>query len=407
MNTYAMPYFICRIAAEDGRHLMQSFLASSAEECRRHFESEGYCVLSVRKDWKKAALPSLAFEKKIKDKDFIMFNQELMALLRAGYPVLKSLELVTSRTKNLHLKELLTKVDADIRSGKALSEAFSPYEKDFGRVYTASLMAGEQSGSLPTAIARYIDYAKVIAGTKSRIRAALVYPTLLVVFSAILMAILINFILPRFSAFYADFEAQLPAITRFLVGLATALKNLTPYLLVLVSASVLALFRLRKNETVGLFLEKLKLKIPYARQVWTETAISLFSRTLGLLLEAGISLLPAVPIACQAIPNKHLVRKTKTVADDIRNGQSLSDSLNRTGFFSFLAIDMIRIGETSANLHGMLREVADVYDDRIQAKINTLVSLIEPVVIIFMGLVVAMMLLAVYLPIFNIIRITR
>lgn len=402
-----MPYFICRIASEDGRHLRESFLASSADECRRHFESEGFCVLSVRKEWKKAALPSLTFDKNIKDKDFIMFNQELTALLRAGYPILKSLELVTSRTKNLHLKELLTKVDADIRGGKALSEAFSPYEKNFSRVYTASLMAGEQSGNLPTAIARYIDYAKVIARTKSRIRAALVYPTLLVVFSTVLMGILINFILPRFSVFYADFEAQLPGITRFLVGLATFLKQLTPYLLVLISALVLALSRLRKNERISLFLEKLKLRIPYARQIWTETAISLFSRTLGLLLEAGISLLPAVPIASQAIPNKHLVRQTKSLANDIRNGQSLSDSLSRTGFFSFLALDMIRIGETSANLHGMLREVADVYDDRIQAKINTLVSLIEPVVIIFMGLIVATMLLAVYLPIFNIIRITR
>ena len=402
-----MPYFTCRIAAEDGRHLMQSFLASSAEECRRHFESEGFCVLSVRKDWKKAALPSLAFEKNIKDKDFIMFNQELMALLKAGYPILKSLELLTSRTKNLHLKEVLTEVGTDIRGGKALSEAFSPYEKNFSRVYTASLLAGEQSGNLPAAIARYIDYAKVIARTKSRIRAALVYPTLLVVFSAVLMGILINFILPRFSVFYADYEAQLPGITRFLVGLTTILRKSAPYLLVLISAVILVLTQLRKNETVNLFLEKLKLKIPYGQQIWTETAISLFSRTLGLLLEAGISLLTAIPIASQAIPNKHLVRQAKSLPEDIRNGQGLSDSLNRTGFFSFLALDMIRIGETSANLHGMLREVADVYDERIQAKINTLVSLIEPVVIIFMGLIVAMMLLAVYLPIFNIIRITR
>jgi type IV pilus assembly protein PilC len=221
------------------------------------------------------------------------------------------------------------------------------------------------------------------------------------------MGILINFILPRFSVFYADYEAQLPGITRFLVGLTTILRKSAPYLLVLISAVILVLTQLRKNETVNLFLEKLKLKIPYGQQIWTETAISLFSRTLGLLLEAGISLLTAIPIASQAIPNKHLVRQAKSLPEDIRNGQGLSDSLNRTGFFSFLALDMIRIGETSANLHGMLREVADVYDERIQAKINTLVSLIEPVVIIFMGLIVAMMLLAVYLPIFNIIRITR
>ena len=402
-----MPYFLCRLATEDGHHLSQSFLASSVEECRKHFESEGFCVLSIKKDWKKLSFPALPFEKKIKDKDFIMFNQELMALLRAGYPILKSLELITSRAKNVHLKEVLLKVESDIRSGKALSEAFSPFEKNFTKVYTASLLAGEQSGNLPGSISRFIAYAKVIAQTKSRIRAALIYPTLLLVFSLTLMGILINFILPRFSSFYADFEAQLPGITRFLIGFAGAMRRLTPLLVVLAIAYILVVFQLKKKENTHVVLEKLKLSIPYARRIWTETAISLFSRTLGLLLEAGITLLPALPIASQTIPNKFLVRRTRHLPDDIRNGGSLSDSLGKAGFFSPLAIDMVRIGESSANLHGMLREVADVYDERIQAKIDTFVSLIEPVIIIFMGLLVALMLLAVYLPIFNIIRVTR
>ncbi len=403
-----MPYFSCRLATEDGRYLLLPFLASSAEECRKHFEQEGFCVLSVKKDWRKGFLSSpLFFRKKIREKDFIVFNQELMALLRAGYPVLKSLELVVQRTKNVHMRELLTKVAADVRGGKALSEAFVPYERDLTKVYTASLLAGEQSGNLPGTIARYVDYAKVITQTKSKIRAALAYPTLLVVFSVILMAILINFILPRFSGFYADFEAQLPAITRFLVGVAGFLRALTPYVLFLGLALLLLLPRLKKYEKVDLLIEKTKLKIPYARQIWTDTAVSLFSRTLGLLLEAGISLLPAIPIASQAIPNRHLRRMTRHLPDDIRNGQSLSDSLGKAGFVSFLVLDMVRIGETTANLHGMLREVADVQDERIRARVDTLVSLIEPVIIIFMGMAVALMLLAVYLPIFNIIRITR
>lgn len=401
-----MPYFLCRLATEDGHPLFQSFLASSVEECRKHFESEGFCVLSIKKDWKKLSFPALPFEKKIKDKDFIMFNQELLALLRAGYPILKSLELITSRAKNVHLKEVLLKVESDIRSGKALSEAFSPFEKNFTKVYTASLLAGEQSGNLPGSISRFIAYAKVIAQTKSRIRAALIYPTLLLVFSLTLMGILINFVLPRFSSFYADFEAQLPGITRFLIGFAGAMRRLTPLLVVLASAYILVVFQLKKKENTHVVLEKLKLRIPYARRIWTETAISLFSRTLGLLLEAGITLLPALPIASQTIPNKFLVRRTRHLPDDIRNGGRLSDSLGKADFFSPLAIDMVRIGESSANLHGMLREVADVYDERIQAKIDTFVSLIEPVIIIFMGLLVALMLLAVYLPIFNIIRVT-
>jgi type IV pilus assembly protein PilC len=402
-----MPYFLCRVATEDGHHLNQTFLASSVEECRRHFESEGFCVLSVRKDWKKLSLPALPFEKKIKDKDFIMFNQELMALLRAGYPVLKSMELITSRTKNAHLKEILMKVEADIRSGKSLSEAFVPFEKSFTKVYTASLLAGEQSGNLPGLIARFIDYTKVISQTKSRIRAALTYPTLLLLSSLALMGVLINFVLPRFAGFYADFESQLPGITRVLISVAGVLRRATPLLGLLVIGLVLVVGQLKRKVRTNLFLEKIKLRIPYARTVWKETAISLFSRTLGLLLEAGITLLSGLPIASQAIPNKFLIRRMSPVAEAVRNGEGLSDSLEKTGFFSPLAVDMIRIGENSANLHGMLREVADVYNERTQGRIDTFVSLIEPVIIIFMGILVALMLLAVYLPIFNIIRVTR
>jgi type IV pilus assembly protein PilC len=402
-----MPYFLCRLATEEGHHISQSFLASSAEECRKHFEAEGFCILSVRKDWKKASTPTLPFEKRIKDKDFIMFNQELVALLRAGYPILKSLELITGRTKNVHLKELLQKVESDIRSGRALSDSFDAHEKEFGKVYTAALMAGEQSGNLPGTIGRYLDYAKVIAQTRSRIRAALLYPTLLVVFAVLLMAILVNFILPRFAGFYADFGAQLPGITRLLIAAAGGLRLVTPFLLAFFVILVVLLPRFKKNEKILMFLEKSKLKIPYANRIRVETAISLFSRTLSLLLEAGITLLPGLPIASQAIPNKFLMKQTRHLPEDIRNGQTLSESLGRTGFFTPLAIDMTRIGENSANLHGMLREVADVYDQRIQARIDTFVSLIEPVIIIAMGMIVALMLLAVYLPIFNIIQIQR
>jgi type IV pilus assembly protein PilC len=402
-----MPYFLCRVATEDGQYLNQTLLASSVEECRRHFESEGFCVLSVRKDWKKLSLPALPFEKRVKDKDFILFNQELMALLRAGYPVLKSIELIAGRTKNEHLKEILMKVEAEIRSGKSLSEAFAPFEKSFTKVYTASLLAGEQSGNLPGLIGRFIDYTKVISQTKSRIRAALTYPTLLLLASLALMGVLINFVLPRFAGFYADFESQLPGITRVLISVAGVLRRATPFLALLVVGLVLVVGQLKRKVRTNLFLEKLKLRIPYARTVWMETGISLFSRTLGLLLEAGITLLSGLPIASQAIPNKFLIRRMEPVAEAVRNGEGLADSLEKTGFFSPLAVDMTRIGENSANLHGMLREVADVYNERTQSRIDTFVSLIEPVIIIFMGILVALMLLAVYLPIFNIIRVTR
>ena len=402
-----MPYYICRLAGDDGRLLSRSVLAASPDECRMLYESEGFCVLSVARDWKKVQVQARLFGKKVRDKDFILFNQELMALIRSGYPILKSIETIAVRVKNIHLKEILLKVESDIRSGKALSEAFLPYENMFSKVYTASLMAGERSANLAGTIGRYVQYAKIVSQTKSKIRSALIYPTLLMIFSFILVGVLINFILPRFATFFQDFQAEMPAITTTLISFAVAVRRNILLILLFLAALFLAFLRLRKNEKAQVAFDKFKLRIPYGRTLWRESGISLFSRTLGLLLEAGISLLSAIGIACRAVPNKFLVWSMRGVPDSIKNGQSLTETLAGTGVFPGLALDMVRIGEASANLQGMLAEVADFYDERIRARIDTLVSLIEPIVIIFMGLIVAGMLLSVYLPIFNIIRVAR
>ena len=402
-----MPYFLCRLATEEGSIVSQTFLASSCEECRKHFEEEGFCVLSIKRDWKRIKIPVLPFEKKIKDRDFIMINQELVALIKAGYPILKCVQIIVKRVKNIHLKELLMKVENEIRGGKSLSEAFAPYEKNFSTVYIASLMAGERSGNLAGTINRYIDYAKVVSQTKAKIKSALTYPTLLILFAFILLMILLNFILPRFTVFYADFEAELPAITRGLLAFSQFLRANFLFLIAFVFLLYLVYSLLKRNEKTLVIRDRIKLKIPYGGSILIESGVSLFSRTLGLILEAGISLVSAVGIANHAVPNYFIIQKSRQLPELIKDGKSLSESLSRIDFFPPLSLDMIRIGEASANLEGMLSEVADYYDEKIQAKIDTFVSLIEPLVIVFMGLIVAAMLLSVYLPIFNIIRVVR
>jgi len=402
-----MPYYECRVTAESGRVLTQTLMASSADECRKALASEGYLVLSVRRDWKTIRSQTITVGRKIKDKDFILFNQELVAMIRSGYPILRSLEVITGRLKNVYLKELLLKVAEDVKLGKALSEAFLPYEKNFGTVYVASLMAGERSGNLAGAISRYVDYARMIARTRSRIRSALAYPTLLIIFAFVLFSLLVNFILPRFSSFYQDFQANLPGITRVIMSFSTAVNAhwyVVPGVVALITGVILTQ---RKRPDFRFRADKLKLRLPYGKTIWLESSVAVFSRTLGLLLEAGITLIQAISIAIQSVPNAFLSRKMKDVPDFIKNGEGLSDALSKSGAVPPLALDMIRIGETSANLQGMLGDVADFFDERIRVKIDTLVSLIEPLVIVFMGLVVAGMLLAVYLPIFNVIRITR
>ena len=295
-----MPYFLCRLATEEGSIVSQTFLASSLDECQKHFEEEGFCVLSVKRDWKRLKIPVLPFEKKIKDRDFIMINQELVALIKAGYPILKCIQIILKRVKNIHLKELLMKVENEIRGGKSLSEAFAPYEKNFSQVYIASLMAGERTGNLAGTINRYIDYAKVISQTKAKMRAALTYPTLLILFAFILLMILINFVLPRFTVFYADFETDLPAITRGLLSFSQSLRANFPFLIAFVVLLYVIYSLLKRKEKTLVIRDRIKLKIPYGGSILVESGVSLFSRTLGFILEAGISLVSAVGIANHA-----------------------------------------------------------------------------------------------------------
>ncbi|MBP7870367.1 MAG: type II secretion system F family protein [Candidatus Saccharicenans sp.] len=400
-----MPGYFCRLITPEGRIVRETIRAASPAECRKHLEAEGLYVLSIRKEMSLGRLR--LSRRKIKQQEFILFNQELVAMLKAGYPVLKSLELMEKRIENPYLREIVGQVEEEIRKGRTLSEAFSPYEHLFSKVYTASLLAGERSGNLPGSIKRYLEYAQVITQTRTRVRSALLYPTLLIIFSLILIGILVVLVLPRFASFYADFGAQLPAITRGLISLATFLQKNLLWLVLLVIVIVLAIISLRRRPEFMIWNDRLKLHLPYSRYLVQDSAVSLYSRTLGLLLEAGITLVPSVNVARLAVTNRYISSKLEPVAEKLTSGQSLYDSLASAGIFPPLATDMIRIGESSANLPGMLSEVADFYDQALRDKIQTLVSLIEPVIIIFIGLVAAVMILSIYLPIFNIVRITR
>ncbi len=402
-----MPYFQVRLASDAGDIITHLFLAPSLLDCRKHFEAEGYCILSIKRDWRRIQIPALPFERKIKDKDFIMVNQELVALIKAGYPILKSIEIIISRTKNIHLKELLMRVENEVRSGKSLSEAFSSQSRNLSAVYIASLMAGERSGNLAGTITRFITYQKTIDRTKSQIKTAMTYPAILIIFAFVLLAVLVSFVIPRFAGFYSDFDTELPAVTRALMSFSFIAKRYIHIVLLVFVAGTLVFSQLRRRENVRVWMDRLKLRIPYARTIWKESAVSLFSRTLSMLLEGGISLLSSLGIAIRAVPNRWLVKNLDDLPDMIKNGENLSDSLGESGFFTPLSLDMIRIGESSANLEGMLADLAEVYDERIQAKIDNFVTMMTPIIIILLGIMVAVMLLSVYLPIFQIIQVTR
>ena len=346
--------------------------------------------------------------RKIKERDIILFNQELVAMIKAGYPILKSLESITARIKNVYLREILIDVSGEVKKGRALSEAFQPYEKLFSPVYTASLMAGEKGGNLPASIGRYIQYAKMVTQTRARIKSAMTYPTVLIVFSFVLMGILINFVIPQFSRFLQELRGRDagghplrhgpghgPELA--LVRPGGARRSRPSW-----RSSGCGAGRISATSSTG------------SSSACPSAGRSGSSR--GSACSAGPSASCSRPASrcsrrsaspSRPCPTNGSSGTCRTSPSASRTAKGLSDALGQSGTFPPLALDMVRIGESSANLQGMLGDMADFYDDRVRGKIETLVTLVEPVVIILMGLAVAAMLLAVYIPIFNIIRIAR
>lgn len=393
-----MPEFLARLGAPDGSILERSFTAESEKALRGELSGQ-YLVLGVRrKDTLTALVPGLGPGRTIKMKEFLLFNQELASLLKAGLPILASLDILTERRKNQVFKRALVDVRDKVRGGMSLSEAFIEQGDLFPRIYGSTLASGERSGEVANVLQRYIAYQKTTMNTRRKVVAALIYPACLFALSIVVIGILIMVVVPGFVDFYADLGADLPLITRLLIGLSTLM---TRYILVLLAAVVglaIAFRAWNRTEAGRLAMDRIKLRIPLVGGILQRFAATRFVRTLGTLLAGGIPAVAALGIAGRAVGNLVFERALIDVERRVREGTGLWQALDDTHLFSDIAIEMTKVGESTGALSDMLVNVADFYDEEIDTRLGTMMSLLEPLMLIFMGFLVAMMLLAIYLP---------
>jgi type IV pilus assembly protein PilC len=393
-----MPEFIARIGTPDGAIFERSFNADSERSLRAELQSQ-YLILGIRK---KSAitglLPGLGQRRGVKMKEFLLFNQELASLLRAGLPILSSLDILTERRKNAVFRRALLEVRDKVRGGMALSEAFEEQGDLFPKIYCSTLASGERSGEVANVLQRYIAYQKTLMATKRKVLSALIYPACLFLMSIAVIVILITMVVPKFVDFYGDLGADLPLITRLLIGLSHLITN---YILLIVAAAVglVMAFRAWQRTDAGrLALDRFRIRIPLIGVILHKFAASRFVRTLGTLLAGGIPAVSAIGIAGRAVGNLEFERQLIEVERKVREGSALWQALETTGLFSDLAIEMTKVGESTGALSDMLINVSEFYDEEIDTQLGTLMALLEPGMLVFMGLIVAMMLLAIYMP---------
>jgi len=386
----------------DGSVVEQSVMAADIGAARLEVERRGGHVFQVRR--RGLALFSggkSARKGRIKMGEFLIFNQEMIALLKAGLPVVRSFEILLERQKSPVLRRVLTDVRERVNSGASISEAFAEEGDLFPRLYWTSLKAGEKSGEIEAVLRRYLKYQKTVIALTRKVASTLVYPVILIALSVVLIAILMTYVIPRFSEFFKDFDADLPALTVVVLGIATFLQKNILFVLGGLAGAGFLVNRWFKTSAGRLWLDAVLLRLPIVGGIFRRFAITQFTRSLGTLLGGGTPLVPALENASDAIGNRSVSRKVAAVVPKVREGGELWRALEQTGIFTDLTIEMIKVGESSGALEEMLGAVSEFYDEEIDVLLARVISFVEPAILVIMGGVIVTILLSVYLPMFR------
>jgi type IV pilus assembly protein PilC len=403
-----MGQFLAKVGTTTGDIEELALSAASEKVLRDDLREKGYHVFWVRKSLGLPTFKSFSRRRKrISETEFTLFNQELAALLRAGLPLLQSLDIMLDRMPNPLFQGVLKDIRDKVKSGTALSDAFRSHGDLFPRIYAASLVAGEKSGGLETVIQRYVQYLKLTGGTKKKVVAAMVYPIFLLISLIVAAAFLLLWVVPRFAGFFEGFDARLPFLTVLLLTIANTLRDHFWILLAALAATAYFLYTWSRREGSKAVIDRLLLKLPFLGSIFHLFATSQLTRSLGTLLSGGIPLVQAIDIAAESIGNRHVGMAVVPVAERVREGKAFSASLEETGEFSNLTIEMVKVGENTGGLSEMLQNVADFADEEIDNRLNLMLSMLTPVVLLFMGGLVAVILLSIYLPMFDLINATR
>jgi type IV pilus assembly protein PilC len=391
----------CRLGTTSGEIIEGIYVAQSEAALRRELEDKGLHVLSLKPRLGIGGLSFRGQSRKIKRHEFLVFNQELATLLKAGMPLVQSLDILRSRLSNPVFKSVLDDVYEKVRGGTALSDAFSAHGDLFPSVYTASLMAGERSGNLDAVLRRFVAYSKTIDTVRSKTISAMIYPMILVLLAVVLVGIIVVKVVPTFAEFYASFDAELPLSTRIIVAASDFLRSNLLLLLVGGMAAGAAFYAWVKQPGQGARFDRAVLHVPFIGPAMHKFSTSQLARTLATLLGGGIPLVNALEIAARSTGNRHLGSEMEIVAQRVREGQSFAATLLERKVVPDVAIKMIEVGESTGALQEMLNSLADFYDEEIETEVGRFVTVIEPALLIIMGVVISVIVLALYLPLFQ------
>jgi type IV pilus assembly protein PilC len=394
-----MAEFLIKVADERGRMLQQVENGISEAEVRERFAQQGFIVYWVKPKGILAG-GKVSRRKRVRPSTFLVFNQQLLTLLKAGLPVLGSIDLLIKRQKDAYFRSLLQNVRERVKGGELLSEAFAA-QHVFPKIYTTTLMAGEKSGNMDEVLTRYVNFQRMALSFKKKLAVSLVYPTLLVSVVICMLIFLVTYVVPQFAKLYSDLNAQLPAITTVMLEIGTHAQRYAPIGLGALLLTIFLLWRWKTTDRGAESIDRATHKLPIVGDIWMKYHVSTFSRMLSTLLSGGMPLVPSLETSGASMSSRTIVNGLNRAAGRVREGQSLAKSLEEQKVFPDLSVEMIEVGESTGALPAMLNSVAEFYEEDVQTALAGAMALIEPVILIIMAVFVGGILISLYLPIFT------
>jgi len=391
-----MAEFVIKLADERGRVQEQVQSAATAEELRARFTHAGYNVFSIRARGGFGGIK----RGKVKLEPFLIFNQQFLTLVKAGLPILGSLQMLSKIQKNAQLSNSLDDVANRIKTGDSLSDAFEA-QTGFPIMYTTTLLAGERSGNLQEVLERYVNFQKVSLTFRKKLTASLIYPALLLTLVCGLMVFLLAVVVPQFAILYDQMGSKLPAMTMDLMNFGKWLNHNFIWLLLGLLTFAFAAYRFSITERGRDLIDTVRVGMPVFGKIWLKYQVALFSRTLSTLLTGGLPLVPSLETAARSISSRRVSRAVFSSIGTVREGKSLAESLTQTNIFPGLSTEMITVGEQTGALPQMLNSVAEFFEEDVATALTASLALIEPAILIIMGIVVVFILISLYLPIFS------
>jgi type IV pilus assembly protein PilC len=396
-----MAEFLVRAADERGHVLEHAETGVSAAEVRDRFSQQGYLVYSVKpRGLLTVGQITVPRRRKVKLADFVIFNQQFVTLIRAGLPIAQALDLLSRRQQNPYLRSLLENVRDRVKSGELLSSAFEA-QGVFPKVYTTTLMAGEKSGNMEEVLGRYIGFQRMALSFRKKLISSLIYPAILVIGVIVMFTVLVTWVVPQFGELFTELNVELPAITVFTLGIGHFVTKYLVFIIVGLALSVFLAWRWKNTAAGAEQMDRMRLRLPLLGQVWLKYQVAVFSRMMSTLLQGGLPLVPALETAGASMQSRLIANGLRVASVRVREGQPLSRSMEQTGVFPELSIEMMEVGESTGALPGMLTSVAEFYEEDVQNALTAAMSLIEPAILIVMGVVVGFVLVSLYLPIFS------